>query len=491
VAIPPEQADTAALLTRLSGAAPQETHISAVFVAEHEVWKLRKAVRLDFLDFSTLAERRRTAERELELNAPAAPGLYRDVVAVTREADGSLALGGSGTVVDYVVRMARVPKGDFLEDVLAGDGLSPQLLDGLGDAVAASHAAGPVRRRDAVAALRGVAVGNSRAALAAGLDPASVRDWLEAALAAIAGHAGLLQSREQAGFLRRLHGDLHLGNLCLWQGRPTLFDALEFDEDLASIDVGYDLAFVLMDLDVRAGRAAANRVLNRYVARTGDCGFLGLLPLFLSLRAMVRAHVEGSRQHPQQSQAYLRVAREVSRSVAPVVVAIGGLQGTGKSTLARALAPELGRAPGCLVLRSDEIRKRQHGIAPEQRLPEQAYGAAASAAVFASLFVDLAAAAGAGHGVIADAMFIDLEQRAAVRKAAGDATFLGVWLQAPMAVLETRLAARKGDASDADIAILRASAARDPGPGDWLAVDATDGAGALACIRAALAERMC
>ncbi len=180
-------------------------------------------------------------------------------------------------------------------------------------------------------------------------------------------------ARAAAGFVRRCHGDLHLGNLCLWRGRPVLFDALEFDEALATIDVAYDLAFLLMDLEHRLDRAAANRVLNRYVARTGDADLVGGLPAFLSMRAMVRAHVEARSGHADRVDAYLADASAVSEPAAPVVIAIGGLPGTGKSTLARALAPALGAAPGALVLRSDEIRKRQHGVQPEQRLPQSAY----------------------------------------------------------------------------------------------------------------------
>ena len=490
MAIPTEQAETAALLKRLSDADPIETHISAVFVGAHEVFKLRKAVRLDFVDFSTLAERRRTALRELELNAPGAPGLYRDVVAVTRGPDGTSALGGNGKPVDYVLRMARVPGPDFLEAVLTAGELPPALLDGLGDAVAVSHTAAEPGRHDPEA-LRGVALGNAKAALSAGLDPPVVRAWLEPVLAEIDAQAPLLTRRAQAGFVRRAHGDLHLGNLCLWQGRPTLFDALEFDEDLATIDTGYDLAFLLMDLDVRAGRAAANRVLNRYVARTWDAGFLAALPLFTALRAMVRAHVEASRLHPGLSQRYLHAAQKALQTVPAVVLAVGGLQGTGKSTLARAQAPGLGRAPGALVLRSDEIRKRQHGVAPERPLPRQAYDDAASHAVFAAVFEGVAAAAAAGHAAVADATFIDPAHRRAVAAAAGRVPFLGVWLHAPMAVLESRIAARAGDASDADLAVLRSSAAHDPGPGDWLAVDATDAATALRCVQAALARVSC
>jgi len=497
MSIPAAQHATAALLGRLAGRGPIETHISAVFVGADTVFKLRKAVRLSFVDFTPLAERERTARRELELNAPAAPGLYRDVVPVTRAADGTVALGGAGEAIDWVVRMGRVADGDFLDEVAARGELPATLLDALGDGVAALHAANPVVARDQACALRAVALGNSRAALDAGLDPPTVRRWLEGMLALLVRHGDWLRARGRVGagagggFVRRAHGDLHLGNLCLWQGRPVAFDALEFDEDLATIDVGYDLAFLLMDLDVRAGRAAANRVLNRYLARTGDWAMVTGLKLFLSMRAMVRAHVEAAKLKPAESQQYLAQALAYQQPASACVVAVGGLPGTGKSTLARALAPGLGAAPGAVILRSDEIRKRQHGVAPEQKLPPEAYSAAASQAVFDEMFAAAGRIAAAGHAVVADATFLEPAHRAAIEAAAGGVPFLGAWLQAPLAELERRVAARRGDASDAGIEVLRQAVAADHGAGTWLAVDARHAGEALAAVRATLAARMC
>ncbi len=499
--IPAGQQEAAALLANMAGRAAVETHISAVFLGADTVWKLKKSVRLAFLDFSTLAAREHFLRRELELNSKAAPGMYRDVAPILRGPDGRLRLGepgegvsgedasgedASGEVIDWVLRMALVPEGDFLDVVAARGGLTPLLLDQMADAVAALHAGLKPERRDLPAAMRAIMAGNALAARDAGIAAEAVARWESGCAALIAARTEKLDARDEAGMVRRAHGDLHLGNLCLWQGRPVPFDALEFDEDLATIDTGYDLAFLLMDLRHRAGPEAANRVLNRYVARTGDAGLVGLLPLYLSLRAMIRAHVEARKglayaQYLDEALAYLMPAHGS-------VVAVGGLQGTGKSTLARALAPDLGPAPGALVLRSDEIRKRLHGAAPEQRLPPEAYGREANARTNAAL-MDLARqAAQGGQAVILDATFLDLGQREAAEALAAEAgmRFTGLWLAAPLDLLEARIAARHDDASDATVAVLRQSAAHDPGAGSWQAIDARDAATALEQARRCL-----
>lgn len=471
--IPAAQRPVADLLRRLAGgAAPIETRISAVFVGSGVVFKLKKSVDLGFLDFTDRAARERFARRELEVNKSFAPELYRDVVPVTRAPGGGLELGGIGEAVDWVLRMAPVPAADFLDAVAARGELTPELLDGAADAVAAMHAAlPPVAGVDAAAALEAALDGTRRAALAAGLPAGRVEAWASAMAAALGERAPSLAARAAAGRVRRCHGDLHLKNLCLWRGRVTPFDALEFDEALATIDTGYDLAFLLMDLWHRLGRAAANRALNRYVARTGDAGLVGALPLWLSLRAAIRAHAEGG----AAGLGYFALAEAAlpRPPPPPCLVAVGGLPGTGKTRLARALAPDLGPAPGALVLRSDEIRKRRHGVPPEERLAAPAYAQAENAAVFAELAALAGEALRGGHAVIADAAFLRPEERAAIEGAApAGIRFQGFWLQAPLEVLRARVAARTGDASDATVAVLEASAARAPGRTSWKALDA-------------------
>jgi predicted kinase len=368
--------------------------------------------------------------------------------------------------------MAPVPPADFLDVIAAREGLTPALLDALADTVFALLRDAPVVTGvDSVERMRLVLEGNIAGCRDAGLDAARVAAIAEAMQARLDAIAPLLRERAASGCVRRCHGDLHLGNLCLWEGRPVAFDALEFDEALASVDVGYELAFLLMDLDVKVGRAAANRVMNRVLGRNGDVGLLGALPFWLAQRALVRAKLEPARG--RDGMPYLAAAEGFLAPVAPRLVAIGGLQGSGKTWLARRLAPHLGAAPGALHLRSDMLRKRRAGVAPEDRLPDAAYAESESRAVHAALFAEARAALGAGHSVVLDAVFLDPAMRGAAREAAGDAPFTGFWLEAPMETLRDRVASRQGDASDATVEVLERAARADPGALDWHRLDAS------------------
>jgi uncharacterized protein len=481
VTIPPEQQDVAGTLAGLAGRAPIETHISAVFVGADTVWKLKKAVHLPFVDFSSVEARRRFLCRELELNKPNAPDLYRDVVPIGRLPDGSLAVG-EGDPVDWVLRMTKVPAEDFLDAVADRGAVTPALLDQLGDCLADAHARlAPVRDWDSAERMAAITEGNVRTALAAGLPEDDVQRWRHACLALIGDLRPWLSSRAASGYVRRCHGDLHLSNLCLWNGAPVAFDALEFDEALATIDTAYDLAFLLMDLDQHVGRQAANRVMNRYVALTGDAGLVTGLPLFLSQRAMIRGHVKAATGQQQEGQRLLHAALAYLRPEPVTILAIGGLQGTGKSTLARALASEMGRAPGALVVRSDETRKRLFDCRFDQRLHPDGYCDSANETVNRQVIDAVCQAASGGQSVIADSTFLDPSMREELKRRVD---LIGVWLEAPLPVLEARIAQRRGDASDATVAVLRRSAERDNAPSDWHRVDATDHDRALASIKA-------
>jgi len=263
--------------------------------------------------------------------------------------------------------------------------------------------------------------------------------------------------------VRRCHGDLHLRNICLLDGKPTLFDCLEFSDALASIDVLYDLAFLLMDLEHRGLTDFANLVLNRYLDLTDEDDGLPAMPLFLSLRAAIRAHVtatamdqaahaESTLDMAAEARRYLDLAAQLLRPRPRRLVAIGGLSGSGKSTLAAALAPGI----GARVLRSDVIRKHLFGVAPETRLPASAYAPEVSHRVYETLGEKAAAALAAGYSVIIDAVSLKPEERRSFAPVAEAAAvpFWGLWLAAPASTMEARLRARRHDASDASPEVL-------------------------------------
>ena len=217
-------------------------------------------------------------------------------------------------------------------------------------------------------------------------------------------------------------------------GEPVAFDAIEFDPLVASGDVLYDLAFLLMDLVERGLPEAANGVLNGYFAaarRDEDCEGLAALPLFMSLRAAIRAKVTAARLSQSADDSRTPIARAARRyfdlalamlaSETPLVVCTGGLSGTGKSVLARGLAPVLGRPPGALVLRSDAERKAMFGLGETERLPAEAYRPEVSAKLYAALNDKAGRIARAGYSVIVDAVFAKSSERAAIEATAQEA----------------------------------------------------------------------
>lgn len=472
-----------------------DTHGAVVFLAGPYAYKVKRAVAFPFMDFSTLERRKAACGREVTLNGANAPGLYLDVVPITRGPSG-LALGGTGAPVDYAVRMRRFDEDATLDRVAKG-GLPDDLCARLAATVAAAHQKAQVRPDFPSATHLGrIAQQNAddfRADPA--LFPPAQAVALEAATqAALARGAGLLEARARTGFVRRCHGDLHLRNIVLLEGVPTLFDAIEFNDDLATCDLLYDFAFLLMDLWERGLHGPANGVLNRYLwALDADAHYegLALLPLFLSLRAGIRAKVEaaglGHLPADEQAPARARILRQFQAALdflspSPVrLVAVGGLSGTGKSTLSAALAPRLGRAPGAVILRSDITRKALAGVAETDRLPPDAYKPGTSEAVYEVIRRRAGLALAAGHCAILDAV----HARAGERRAAQDvaqqtgAAFTGLWLEAPVEDLVERVEARRDDASDATAAVVRTQAGYETGPLDWHRLDSSGETGAL------------
>jgi aminoglycoside phosphotransferase family enzyme/predicted kinase len=462
------------------------THAAMIFLAGERAYKMKRAVRYSFLDFTTFDRRKRALESELELNRRTAPMIYLRLVPVTRQDGGALALAGPGEPVEWLLEMVRFDQAARLDRVAQRGELTPAVVDELALEIAAFHERSAARAEyGGRAGMQEVIEGNAEdfAALMPEILPPDQHRRLTARCRdELARRERLLEKRRRVGRVRRCHGDLHLGNIVLLEGRPVLFDCLEFDESLASTDVLYDLAFLLMDLQHQGLPRFAWRLLNGYLDKTWDDAGLTLLPLFLACRAAVRAKVLGlaagaaAASAPSlvaEAREYLERALGYLKPPPARLVAIGGVSGTGKTTLARQLAPEIGAAPGAVVLRSDVVRKRMHGIAPGERLPPEAYRKEISCLVYDTLAERATVLVCAGHAAIVDAVFLDPEERAQIERvaAAAGVGFQGLWLAAPEDVLVRRISGRRGDASDATADVLRQQLAADPGPLTWPTVD--------------------
>ena len=450
------------------------THISRIFLAGPRAWKLKRAIRTNYLDFSTLENRERICRREIEVNANATD-IYVGVVPVTRDHAG-LRLGGEGDPVEWLVEMRRFDRELELDRLEEGGRLTAAIIEWLADQVAALQAGAQVvtdygdaqdvrARIEQIAGALAQAEGGGRAA-----------DWSRLALAECDRRVRLIDRRQSLGRVRRCHGDLHLGNIVMIGGRPTPFDAIEFNEAIASIDVLYDLALTLSDLLLRGQRQLANALLSRYLGATRDHAGLSLIPLFLSMRGAVQAMTARSRHESGQAARALAFAVEaLEPRPRPRLIAIGGSSGSGKTTLARALAPEVAPLTGAVVIRSDVVRKRLAGLAPERALAPESYTPARDRRVLTRMACDARSALRAGVSVVLDATFLAPEARGCVRSLARAAgvRFDGIWLKLPTAAAARRVGQRNADASDATAEVVRRQAERASAPADWTPLDAS------------------
>lgn len=440
-----------------------DTHISTVILAGEHAYKFKKPVDFGFLDYSTLARRRHYCELELALNARYAPDLYVDVLPVT----AGPTLGGTGPVLEWVLRMRRFATSERL-DVALGDGrVGSEDIVAIAQGLAAVHAHAP----GAPAPGRYGAPTLVRSQLLAGLDVLSdalpdFAAFLHALENAVAAHVAAIEDRLQAGHVRDCHGDLHLTNLVRHAGRWQSFDCIEFDDELRFIDTASDLAFLLMDFDVRGHSAFANRLLNEYLAASGDYGLLTVLDLYLLYRTVVRAKVaQLSARGSAADAARARAARHLELAhrylvprAPPALVLTHGVSGSGKSFHARRLAD----ARGFVHLRSDIERKRQASGA------QDLYAQGRTDATYDRLLHLSEGLLGKGWSVIVDATFLARERRAPFIELAErrGATLVILDCDAPREVLESRIVARQAagtDPSDATVDVLaRQLAAREP-----------------------------
>ena len=479
-----------------------ETHGSVLFLAGQRVYKLKKDIFFPYMDFSTVEKRVAAARAEFEVNQRFNPTLYLGLAAVC-ERDGVLRLSEAAPDIcpkrdgflEPVVVMGRFSDEVQMDRVMARDGLASDLADRLGVMAANIMKQAPVRDLDWQTEIHAVHRENFEelenwpdifppervAALKHHMD-----DHLEA-------QAAVLEKRSAQARVRRGHGDLHLRNIICADGEPLPFDALEFDETLATIDTLYDLAFLVMDLIHQGEDGAAARVLAVGLVQTDDMEGVGLMPVYTAIRATIRAKIAATiasqvrtdtRRDAMVAEAleYFALAERLSAPVSPSLIAVGGLSGSGKSTLAFALAPNL--APCAVVVRSDVIRKHLVGVDLFTQAPAETYTWAMNTEVYGQMDMLARQALNAGVPVVLDAVYSKVAEREAAASVAAQSgvPFVGLWLDLPTEDRAQRATTRVRDASDATEAIARRQVAEEPI--DWHRLDS--GAGQEMLVEAAV-----
>jgi len=445
-----------------------ETHISYVVLAGDFAYKVRKPVRLPFLDFTTLAARQRDCEEELRLNRRFAPALYRGVVPITGSPDAPR-VEGAGEAIEYAVRMGRFDPHLLLDALARAGELRGADIDRLASAIARLHAQAPPAPATAPFGTSALVLRQALdnfSALRAADDAATgglaqtLREWT------LLEHARLepvLEARRRAGFVRDGHGDLHLGNVVMQDGEPVPFDCIEFDPALRVIDTMSDVAFTWMDLQHHGMPAWAARFLDRYMEATGDSGGLRVLRFFAVYRALVRAKVAALGAPAADAWAKARACLELAAGIAApppaMLVLMHGLSGSGKTRVSTHLVEAL----GAVRLRSDVERKRRRGLDALARSASPVGGGLYAPheveGTYQRLMELAAEVLDAGYAAIVDATFLKRAQREPFERLARerDVPCAIVACEAPEAELRRRLAIRAAalaDASEADAQVL-------------------------------------
>lgn len=453
-----------------------ETHISYVLLTGRFAYKIKKPVNLGFLDFTTLPARHFYCERELELNRRLAPAIYLRVVAITGTIDRPR-IGGDGPAIEYAVQMREFAQAGLLTHVLERGDLTRAHIDRLASAVAAFHraatAADAESRFGSAATIRDLAIENFTE-----IDPlvddegdrrmvAELRRWTEREHAL---RVGQFAERQRRGFVHECHGDLHLGNIALVDGAVTIFDCIEFNENMRWSDVMADVAFVVMDLEDRGRPELAARFLNAYLERTGDYDGIQVLRFYVVYRAMVRAKIAYMRASQAQDVAtrqtniaecreYLLLAQRCATVVTPAIVITHGPTGSGKTTRSQDLIESM----GVVRIRTDVERKRLQGLEPDARsespLNAGLYSAAQTERTYGAIAAHARAIVSAGYPVLADGTFLRADERQRFRALADElhAPFAIVDFVAPADMLRARVERRRlsaRDASEADVHVL-------------------------------------
>lgn len=444
-----------------------ETHISWVFLTGKYAYKVKKPVKLPFLDFSTLRLRKHFCEQELTINRRLAPQIYLDVVPIGGSPRAPRV--GKKPAFEYAVKMRQFSPRARLDHVLEEGKLTRTALEQFAEALARFHAKVPASHFDATgsavtaAALDNLETLSPYVARARTASLTELESWTKRELARL---GATFRRRVADGAEREGHGDLHLENLLLQDGAVIAYDALEFDRRLRTIDVQSETSFAAMDLIARGREDLAFAFLNRYFEASGDYAGIEVLRFYLVYRALVRAKVGAIKaaQHDAAAagkalEPYFGTAVELIERRRPLLVVAHGLSGSGKTAITSEL---LGRLPA-LRIRSDLERKRLHGLASTARTGSPVggglYGAAASRATYSALGEAADRALRNGFDAIVDATFLLRRERAEFQQiaAANGARFAILECAASLPELRRRIVARGAegrDASEADLAVL-------------------------------------
>lgn len=465
------------------------THCAHIFLMGDIAYKIKSAIKYSYMDLSTLDKRKRLCEREYELNAPVLPDIYLGVVPISLDANQQLTIDGPGVIVEWALKMRRFPEENVLDNIAKRGSLSVSVAKDMGRSLAKYHRNLPsLDVTDGYPRIKEVyeELLNELTVLTKVFASEELEHYRVRGSKALAQSHHHLNQRAIDGFIKRCHGDLHLRNILMTSAGPTPFDALEFDERMATTDVLYDIAFLLMDLLHRDMPEQTNALLNAYLLHSSPKMYEGLrhLPLFLYARAAIRAmttaqagsqQTQGAQILYDQARHYLTEANSYLHDSAPRLIAIGGFSGTGKSSVANAMSTRISRAPGAILLRSDSERKMLAGVNETERLPESHYTKENSLMVYKHLFSKAQMALESGSTVIIDAVFHEEELRVQAQEIAHrtDVPFTGLWLEAPTPVLKARINQRHNDASDADVQVLQKQLLKATGFLKWRHVDAS------------------
>ncbi|MGK7892910.1 MAG: AAA family ATPase [Xenococcus sp. (in: cyanobacteria)] len=447
-----------------------QTHISYVLLTGDYVYKVKKPVNLGFLNFSTLIARHHFCQEELRLNRLLAPEIYLEVLPITQQKQNFI-LGGDGEPQEYTLKMRQFSQDALLSKMLKQGKLNPELMEQLGRIVAKVHLQAAtndyIRSFGDVSQIKYYFAENYQqsqkyiGSLQTQLQYEETKQFSDRFLSL---QTPLLKQRQENNWIRECHGDLHLDNICLWHNKIQLFDRIEFNEPFRFVDVMYDVAFLVMDLEAAAEPELANVFLNTYIERTGDWSGLALLPLYLSRQAYVRAKVnswlwdnptlteENKRRAGEKASNYYHLAWEYSRSRQGKLIMMSGLSGSGKTTVARRLA----RSLRAIHLRSDAVRKHLSGTPLDESGTPNIYTTEMTQKTYDRLLELGINLASRGFTVILDAKYDRRSFRnLVITQAQNNQIPLEIFFcTAPDQVLRDRILARTGDISDATVDLL-------------------------------------